>query len=439
VATLLVSTTTLYRYDTWSNGWQYMATCTSGNYGIDIEYDAVHNVLFITNGCILTSWQVFNLNTTAVTIANITCNPWVLTAMTALLPVACSYGASLTMPSDLDLPAQIDSGVATGTGNTTTVVNATSDTGSFMAGMVGLQLRVTSGAQLGSKRTISAVTDRDTISVSPVLAGALADTDTFVIECVEDVVTAATTTTLTDASSSWITNQYADHDVFIVSGTGAGQRRRIASNTATVLTLAAAVTGNARTGVFTVTPTPASSTYKIVPSNDFLYYNSGAGSTALYRIDVAQTTGSAWSANLGAAPGAIGPGSNTFHPGSMAPGYIMAIRGAVTAGIYLFNIGTKAWTTLPTFAGAETFTTGSAICIMHGKRKVFVQKEGQSRCYAIDMLTGVLEPAGVLPYASPGLYDGKRARFIRTPDGVEWIYLLRAGGQEFYRVPVEWL
>jgi hypothetical protein len=433
-----VSTSNLYRYDTWTNGWQYMAVITSGNRGMDIEFDELRNVLHIINGGGLTSWQIFNLNVTSVTVANTACAAWALTTIATVLPVVADYGASLTMTTDLDLPAVIDDGIAEVAGNTTSTVVATAATGSYGVGMVGLQLRVTSGAQVGARRTITSVTNKTTVVVAPVLGGALASTDTFVIELLASTSTAGSATTVTDTNYSWIVNQYTDHDVLITGGTGTGQRRRIASNTATVLTLAAAVTGNARTGNF-ATPPDATSVYRIVPSNDFLYYQPGNGNSALYRIDVAQTTGIAFSANLGAAPAVIGPGSNTFYAGAYAPGYIMALRGAATATIYMFNIGTKAWTTLPTFAGSETFTTGANACMLHGERKLFVQKEGQGRCYNFDLTTGILEPAGVLPYASPGAYDGKRARFVKTPDGVEWVYLMRAGGQEFYRIPLEWV
>ena len=437
-ASVAASTSQLYRYDTWTNGWQYLATLTSGNHGMDIEYDPLRNVLYVTHGMALTSWQVFNLNTTAVTIANQSIAAWALVTITAVLPVAANYGASLTMPSDMDLPAVIDAGTADAAGQTTAVVKATPATGTFGPGMIGLQMRVTSGAQINAKRTIITATDKNTVTVSPVLAGALASGDTFVIEAVEDAATAGTTLTLTDATAAWIVNQYADQDVVITAGTGAGQRRRVASNTATVLTLWAAVVGNARTGPFATAP-DATSAFKIVPSGDFLYYQPGNGNTALYRIDVGQTTAVAWSASLATAPAAIGPGSNTFHPGSYAPGYIMCLRGAVTGIVYLYNIGTKVWTTIPTFTGSETFTTGNSVCTMPGKRKLFIQKEGQARCYTLDLLTGLLEPAGVMPYAAPGAYDGKRARFVRTPDGVEWLYLMRPGGQEFYRVALEWL
>lgn len=435
-STTAASTTQLWRYDTWNNGWQFIVALTNSYAGLDIEYDAVRNVIYIINGNTTNTWQTFNLNKTSVTVANQTIAAWTLATMTLVLPATATTGSSLSAPDDLSIPAQIDGGTSD-VGGTTTAVKATDATGTFAGGMVGLQVRVTSGAQSGQRRTISAVTDKNNLTVAPALPGALVAGDTFAIELPEDPATAGTTTTLTDSTASWITNQYANSDVIITGGTGAGQRRRIASNTATVLTLSTAVTGNPRTGPFTTAP-DATSTYKIVPSSDFLYFQAG-GATTLYRLDLVATTGTAWSAALAALPAVSGGGANTFYPYAYAPFQILCLRGSATATIYSYNIGTNAWTTLTTYAGSETFNTGASATAIHGRRKVFVQKEGQTRCYTFNLLTGELEPAGTLPYAAPGTQDGKRAKFIRTPDGVEWMYILRAGGQELFRVPLEWL
>jgi len=67
--------------------------------------------------------------------------------------------------------------------------------------------------------------------------------------------TAGTSTTLTDSTKTFTTNQYQNFVVFITGGTGAGQKRTIASNTATVLTV---------TEAWTVTP-DTTSTYTIRP------------------------------------------------------------------------------------------------------------------------------------------------------------------------------
>lgn len=430
------STTTLYRYDTYSNGWQYLANLTNGNNGIDLEYDSARNLVYILTGNAATAIQVFNLNTTAVTVFNQSCAAWSLTTIALALPAGAAAASSITMPYDGAVANPIDTGTST-TGGSTTSVIATTATGTFGQGMVGLQLRVTSGAQSGSIRTISAVTAPTTLTLSSALGGALSAGDTFVIEQQSNTAASATTTTLTaPANVAWTTNMYSNMDVVILSGTAAGQRRRIASNTANVLTLAGAVTGNSGTGAFGVTP-DATSVYRIVPSNDFLYYQVG-GSTALWKIDVVATTGTAW-VSLTAAPAATGGGANTFWPSQYAPYQIIALRGIATSTVYFYNIGLNSWTTLTTYAGSETFTTGASATMVPGKRKLIIQKEGTTRLYIYDLLTGILEPAGTMVYAAPAAYDGHRARVLTSPDGAQFLYILRAGGAEFFRVPLEWL
>lgn len=49
--------------------------------------------------------------------------------------------------------------------------------------------------------------------------------------------TAGSSTTLTDSTKSWTTNQFLDNMVKVLSGPGVGQTRRIVSNTTTKLTI----------------------------------------------------------------------------------------------------------------------------------------------------------------------------------------------------------
>lgn len=53
----------------------------------------------------------------------------------------------------------------------------------------------------------------------------------------ESVIASATATTFTKTGAGWTTNAYANYTVVITSGTGVGQRRTVASNTATVGTV----------------------------------------------------------------------------------------------------------------------------------------------------------------------------------------------------------
>lgn len=439
------STTQLWRYDTWTDGWNFMATLASGNYGMDLEYDATRNVLFYLIGAVSTGWQCFNLNTTAISISGVSVPAYSLVTITPALPVGAGFGASFSIPDESAVGGNLtvangaiasDRGtIIAGSTTTSLVVNAPEDT--FGPGLVNLYARFTTGALAGQRRLITAVPNQATLTTAAFTAAPAAG-DAFIVEVPEATATAGTTTTATVTAAGWAVNAYAFSDVVIVSGTGAGQRRRIASNTADTLTLAAAVVGNPRTGPFTTAP-DTTSIFRIIPSSDFMYYQSANGGTGFYRIDLATgATATTW-ATLAAAPGGVSGGGNTFYPGSYDAFGLLSLRGNGTNNLYRYNIGTNGWTVLPIFIGQETFTTGSASAMLHGKRRLFISKDNSTRTWLVDLRTGIVESGPTVPYANPQGYDGKRAKYIRTPDGIEWIYILRAGGQELFRVPLEWL
>ena len=424
----------IYRFDTWTNGWQFLATPSVGVAGQDMIYDGIRNVLISV--VTATTWQVFNLNAVNVTIAGVVCAPWVMTTMTPILPTAIATGAFLVgtkevMLNDevLDVPE-----VAAPTGNTTTNLRTTIAAPLFYGTLVGLQVRVTSGAQVGQTRTISAVVDTLNLTVAPALPGALASGDTFTIECPTGAATATfNTTTLADTAKTWVVNKYTNWDVEILTGTGAGQRRRIASNTATVLTLATAVTGNPRTGPFGTAP-DATSTYRIIPSTDFIYYATGA---LLYKLDIVASPAAVWTA-LAAPTGQLAGGGADWSRG-VAPGHIYAVRGG-TATIQHYDIGLNVWATLTTFGmGADIFSTGASMVLLSGLGKLVVLNDLTTQLVALDLATNVWEMFSNHPYIAGTAVEGKRIEELTTPDGIRWLYMLRTGGQECFRVAVEWM
>lgn len=427
----VVQSASLYRYDTWSDGWQFLGTPTTGGAGQDMVFDQVRNVLIIMHGLSLTSWQVFNLNMVAVTIAGVVCPPLALTTMTTVLPAAAATGANLSMPRSPDIGVIVRLGIAGPTNQTVTNVEASVEI--FYAQLVGLTLRVTSGLQLGQKRIISAVPATNDVTLAPALPGALASGDTFVIEYPSAIATAGTITTLTDAVQTWTTNKYASWDVEITAGTGIGQRRRIASNTATVLTLAAAVAGNPRTGDWATAPA-ADSQYRIIPSTDYLYFITG---TTFRRLDVLATT-PAW-ATLTAPPAALGAGGGLEFSRGLSLGHLFMLRGSATNTIYVYDIGLNTWVTVSILPAISTFTTGASLVSMSGIGKLLIYNELSTRLLMYDLATGNLDVFGNHPYIAGTAVEGKRLEEVITLDGVRFVYLLRPGGQEFFRVAAEWL
>ena len=435
------STTQLYRYDTWSEGWQFLAGTTNSYTGASMEYDPIRNVLYFTTGNATTEWRVFNLNTTAVTISNVSCNPFVFTTMTPVLPAAAGLGAGIVLADDVRFTDPAIAGTANGGSASTITVDST--TTLVNQGQVGMAVRMTSGTYSGQRRIISAIATSGTtvtITVSSNFGGAIVSGNTFVIEYPQGTATATfNTTTLADSTQTWTTNFYANMDVVITGGTGSGQRRRITSNTGTVLTLAATVTGNARTGAWATQP-DATSTYKIVPSSDFLYYQNGTNTQTFYKIDVNTGANAATWTTLTNITGAVQGGGAIEHGRTTGPFVLYILRGNGTSNIYQYNIGLNTHTTLTTtYAVSETFNTGASMTMLDENNRIWLLKESTTRMYAYRLSDGILEPAGTLPYAAPAGYDGHRAEYVKTSDGVKWVYILRAGGQEYYRYALEWL
>ncbi len=428
--------TGFFRYDTWTNSWHYLAVPTTGGAGQDIVYDAVRNVVLFIHGYGLNSWQVFNLNTTAVTYAGVVCQPWVLTTMTPILPVGAATGSWLSMPRDYTEGIIQTNGVAATTGNTTT--NIASTLMIFTPQMIGLRVRVTSGVQNGVSRLITGRVDGNDLTVLA-FPGALASGDTFVIERPGGTSSAAgTTTTLIHTGQTWIVNKYTNWDVEIISGTGVGQRRRIASNTTDTITLlAAAIAGNARTGPFVTAP-DATSVYRIVPSTDFLYYQVGNAAT-FYKLDVVAIPAAVWTA-LTSAPAIGGAGASGDFSRQIAPGHIYMLRSVATATIYVYDIGLNTWITMTHYPPpGEVFSTGASMVLIPTKNKLVVYRDSSQRVLAVDLATGIWEGFGNHPYIAGTNVEGKHIEYVMTNDGVEWLYLMRAGNVEFFRVALEWL
>lgn len=129
-------------------------------------------------------------------------------------------------------------GIATG-GTTTTLIDAAH--GVDFANMrtnqwAGYWVFIFSGTAAGQIRQIASNT-ANTLTWSTAGTAPDATSRYLILGFDAGTATAGASTTLTDSTKSWATNRWANYAVRIVHGTGRGQIRTIASNTATVLTV----------------------------------------------------------------------------------------------------------------------------------------------------------------------------------------------------------
>lgn len=196
--------------------------------------------------------------------------------------------------------------------------------------------------------------------------------------------TAGAASTLTNSAKNWTVNQWANYQVRITAGTGAGQIRTIASNTATALTVGSAWT----------TAPDATSVYAIEGNDDFIYYM-GNAAVGLIRYSISANT---WTTLTPTAARAGAPGAgmsahwvwgatgndwtaeNTIRNGQR----IYSFRGGGGAVLDYYDIAANTWVSGVIYSpAAETFTTGSKYAYFGNF--LYIQKDATMRWFRYDL------------------------------------------------------
>jgi hypothetical protein len=237
--------------------------------------------------------------------------------------------------------------------------------------------------------------------------------------------TAGTSTTLTNGAKTWATNQWANYQLKIVSGTGAGQIRTIASNTGTVLTVSAA---------FTITP-DATSAYHIEGNDDFLYLM-GNNAVTLYRYSISANTWStlAPGAARAAAPGLAASGHWVYGV-SEDPRWtdenaiingrrIYSFRGAAGAVLDYYDIAANTWVSGVSYApGVETFTTGSKY--VYAGDYLYIHKDATGRWFRYSFAQQSMVGWSLNVYPGGAAVLGDTAFDIVEPEtGIRFVMML---------------
>lgn len=258
--------------------------------------------------------------------------------------------------------------------------------------------------------------------------------------------TAATSTTLTNSTKAWGTNMWSNYQVRITDGTGKGQIRPVASNTATALTLSTA---------WTVTP-DATSVYSIEGNHDY-FYLLGNNAVTLYRYTVSTNT---WAtlAPTAARAGAAAAGCTSNWIES-APGwdnetlvahysntlfkqngrYIFSFRGGATSTLDVYDIAANTWVSGIAYGNQqETFTTGSSAADIDGAVHITKESTGRVFRYEVDRNRLIPIATNTTQVALGGTaVAGDKLFFLPYKDGVttiNYMYMVRHSGTELVRM-----
>lgn len=250
-------------------------------------------------------------------------------------------------------------------------------------------------------------------------------------------ISSATATTLTVTGKTWTVNQWTNYEVRITGGTGIGQYRAIASNTADTLTVAA----------WTVQP-DATSTYTIQANSDWLYLI-GNNAVTMYRYSIsantwtvmAPTTARAAAPGLGMSGNAIGVSgdANWAAESAILDGrYIYSLRGGAGAILDRFDIaggtaGAGAWVAV-TYIGTETFTTGSSAFPMG--EFIYVRQNATNRFFKYSVVDNAMRPLNTNLFTDGAALLGHKI-WVKNYGGtqtIKWLYSLQNTGTALHRL-----
>lgn len=291
-------------------------------------------------------------------------------------------------------------------------------------------------------------TNKTAVGVTWGTEGSLVSTPGGVDTFEASTATAGGSTTLTNSTKNWLTNQWANSQVRITSGTGVGQIRTISSNTGTVLTVSSA---------WTVNP-DATSQYSIEGNDDY-FYLLGNNAVTLYRYSVTSNTWTTLtpSAARGGAPGA---GSSAFwvsksswelnSDGSPSPltvgstvykqngRYILSFRGGGANSLDMYDIAANTWISSLDYGNRnEIFTTGSNA--VDYKDDIFIMKESTGKILKFSISDWAMKSFSFLTIPQSTAVAGAKMSilpYVDPDDGKELVYLYSASQtrQDFVRM-----
>lgn len=175
-----------------------------------------------------------------------------------------------------------------------------------------------------------------------------------------------------------------------------------------------------------------------------LYYDHiymvGNNATVMYRYQISSNTWATTNASAVAIPavtGAVGGGCGIKWLPSYNPDKLYIVRGNGTANIYSYSLSGNTFATETFYPNTETFTTASA----HTARSVagkgysiISSKDVTMRIYEYDPSLSRLHPKmNQWLYPSGTAIQGDRATCLRSPDDVEFYYLLLSSTTAFVR------
>lgn len=254
---------------------------------------------------------------------------------------------------------------------------------------------------------------------------------------VSGTATSGTSNTLYNSSKTWTANQFANaYQVRIVSGTGIGQIRYIASNTTSAITVTSAFS-----------PIPDSTSVYVVEGSDDNLFLMGNNAVTLYKYSISNGTWTTLSPGVARAGASVAGASGHWVWGSNDSVWanesillngkrIYSFRGNA-ATLDTYDIPANTWNNAVSYSpGLATFAAGSKYSIING-RHIWIQKDATNRFYRFDPVKYEMDPGAQFLYPQGAAVAGDTCFDVSYTDGattITWLYMILNTSQVMLRM-----
>lgn len=419
-----------WRYDTWGDTWQQLATPPKQTGAIaNMIYTSSHGAT--VNGSTYGTVWLFTGNGTIVNFYhyNIASDTW--TSRSAVnIPTTFATDCSLCYPS-----------ISSNAGSTSYHSGVTRTITSSAAVAVGAVTMTVSA--LPEALDVSTVLNFGDVTIT-VTAAAVKGSTTLSVSGVTSAIAVGTVLMTADGTEVCLSAAAASAagslTVFPIP-------RPIPASTKIPIKKVAVLTVAAAAAATSITVAPilvgiAAADVAGYYSNMYLVGNNGA---TMYRYNIPTNTWSTTSANAAnpAIPvlaGSIGTGCALKWLPAYSPDTLWCLRGSTTSTVYVYNLVSNTWATEVYTPATETFTTGTCVATrdINGKQAtLLIQKDATMRIYE-----GVPYKHRLEPKMTQWLYPtsttsvGDRSCIITSPDGIDFYYLLLHGTTALVRCAI---
>lgn len=225
-------------------------------------------------------------------------------------------------------------------------------------------------------------------------------------------------------------------------------QKAIASGTVITAVQCVVLTAAAASGATSLTI--AASLFTVSSGSTALYYGNaylvGNNATVMYRYNMGANAWYTTSANSGnpaipSVPGAVGTGCALKWLPAFAPAKLWCLRGNGTSTAYVYDLDTNSWTTETYYPSTETMTTGTSVASrsIGGKQStLLIQKDATMRIFEGNPYKNTMEPKLHQNfYPTSTAVVGDRSFCMNSPAAngdIEYYYILLHSSTAFMRV-----